>query len=209
MYSVKEVFLTLQGEGFNAGRRAVFCRFSGCNLWSGVESARATAMCSFCDTDFVGTDGPGGGKFSTAESLANRILKVWGTEPNRRFVVFTGGEPLLQLDQMLIGAVASLGFLIAVETNGTIPPPSGIHWLTVSPKGAASLQALDGQELKLAYPQPMASPDQFSHLSFQHFFLQPIDGPALSANMNSAVRYCLANPRWRLSLQMHKFAGFS
>lgn len=200
--------MTLQGEGFHAGRRAVFCRFAGCNLWSGVESGRRTAVCGFCDTDFVGTDGPGGGKFATAVSLADRIQSVWGAGRSGRFVVFTGGEPLLQLDQSLIGAVQSYGFSIAVETNGTIPPPPGIDWLTVSPKGTAPLCALTGQELKLAYPQAMASPDRFSSLAFEHFFLQPIDGPDLHAHTNAAVQYCLANAKWRLSMQMHKFSGF-
>lgn len=207
MYSVKETFLTLQGEGFNAGRVAVFCRFTGCNLWSGREADRRSADCTFCDTDFVGTDGSGGGKFASADLLAGHLERTWGCARRGRFVVFTGGEPLLQLDAGLLCAMRSRGFEIAVESNGTILPPPGIDWLTVSPKGLTRLRASAGQELKLVFPQPTALPDRFEYLAFEHFFLQPMDGPKLSEHTRAAVEYCLANPKWRLSVQMHKFAG--
>jgi len=207
--TVKEVFLTLQGEGFHAGRRAVFCRFSGCNLWSGRESDRASADCSFCDTDFVGTDGPGGGKFQSADALAEHIQRTWGSSPSNHFVVFTGGEPLLQLDAEIIDAVHRRGFHVAVETNGTIEPHPGIDWLTVSPKGRTVVRVSRGQELKLVFPQRDAPPERFEHLDFEHFFLQPMDGPLVTQNTAAAVQYCLDHPRWRLSVQMHKFVGIA
>jgi 7-carboxy-7-deazaguanine synthase len=209
VYSVKETFLTLQGEGFHAGRAAVFCRFAGCNLWSGREEDRSSAACAFCDTDFVGTDGCGGGKFGTAEILAGHVQRTWGEAGHNRFVVFTGGEPLLQLDAPLIDAMHERGFTIAVETNGTVMPPAGIDWLTVSPKGTAPIRALTGQELKLVFSQPAAQPDRFEQLSFDHFFLQPMHGPKLSEHTADAVRYCISNPKWRLSVQVHKVAGFA
>lgn len=209
VYSVKEAFLTLQGEGFHAGRAAVFCRFSGCNLWSGREEDRSSASCVFCDTDFVGIDGPGGGKFRRAEDLANHVESIWGDTRLNRFVVFTGGEPLLQLDAELIRVIREREFAIAVETNGTLPPPPGIDWLTVSPKGTAELRALEGQELKLVFPQVAALPDRFEHLEFEHFFLQPMHGPQVARHTRAAVDYCLTNPKWRLSVQMHKFIGIA
>ncbi len=208
MYTVKEIFRTLQGEGANAGAAAVFCRFAGCNLWSGREEDRAAAACSFCDTDFVGSDGPGGGKFATARDLAAAIEAAWaGAGPSHRLVVFTGGEPLLQLDAEAIAAVHERGFRIAVETNGTLVPPEGIDWLCVSPKAAAALAVTSGDELKLVYPQPDAPPERFEQLAFDHFFLQPMDGPARRSNTHAAVEYCLAHPRWRLSVQVHKTIG--
>ena len=206
VYSVKELFLTLQGEGGQAGRAAVFCRFAGCNLWSGREADRETAECRFCDTDFVGTDGENGGKFASAQALADRIAEIWGAKANR-FVVFTGGEPLLQLDEALLAAVKAHGFFIAVESNGTVPPPAGIDWLCVSPKAAVPLRVAGGQELKLVYPQAEAQPETFEQLSFEHFFLQPMDGPHRDENTARAIAYCLAHPRWRLSLQSHKIIG--
>lgn len=206
-YAVKEIFKTLQGEGAQSGRAAVFCRFSGCNLWSGREEDRATAVCAFCDTDFVGTDGDGGGKFNTAGDLARAISLVWGNQIEERFVVFTGGEPLLQLDEDLISAVRALGFEIAIETNGTIAAPSGIDWICVSPKVNAALVQISGQELKLVYPQAEARPEDFEHLPFQHWFLQPMDGPDRDRNTQLAVNYCLTHPRWRVSLQTHKLMG--
>ena len=189
------------------GRAAVFCRFTGCNLWSGREQHRSTAKCRFCDTDFVGTDGPGGGKFADAQQLANQIERIWGNTGSNEFVVFTGGEPLLQLDADLLHEVHERGFQVAVETNGTVQPPAGIDWLTVSPKGAEPLRTTIGQELKLVYPQSEATPGRFEHLQFGHFFLQPMDGPDVNENTRAAVRYCLAHPKWRLSLQTHKFLG--
>ena len=208
-YAVKEIFYTLQGEGANAGRPAVFCRFAGCNLWTGREADRAEAVCRFCDTDFVGTNGPGGGKFASARELAAAVAATWpATDPlARALVVCTGGEPLLQLDPPLIEALHSVGFEIAVETNGTLPPPAGIDWLCVSPKAEAPLVQRRGDELKLVYPQDGAEPERFADLDFRHFFLQPMDGPAQEANTRAALAYCLAHPRWRLSLQTHKLLG--
>jgi len=208
VYSVKELFLTLQGEGYHAGRVAVFCRFAGCNLWNGREADRQQAQCTFCDTDFVGTDGVGGGKFANAELLVDHILALWGATGGRPYVVFTGGEPLLQLDSRLMAAAHARDVTIAVETNGTVSPPVGIDWLTVSPKGTNALRVVCGQELKLVYPQSSVRPEQFSGLKFDHFFLQPMDGPDLADHTRAAVQYCLANRQWRLSLQMHKLAGF-
>jgi 7-carboxy-7-deazaguanine synthase (Cx14CxxC type) len=207
-YAVKEIFYTLQGEGANTGRPAVFCRFAGCNLWTGREADRASAVCSFCDTDFVGTDGPGGGRFPDAVSLARAVAVAWPSGGDgRRFVVCTGGEPLLQLDADLVGAFHSMGFEVAVETNGTVEPPPGIDWLCVSPKAEAPLVVRGGDELKLVFPQAGADPSRFEGLEFAQFFLQPMDGPAREANTAAAVRYCLEHPRWRLSLQTHKLLG--
>ncbi len=208
-YAVKEIFYTLQGEGANAGRPAVFCRFAGCNLWTGREADRADAVCRFCDTDFVGTDGPGGGSFRTPEALAEAVAAAWppGEPVARPLVVCTGGEPLLQLDPPLIAALAARGFEIAVETNGTLPPPPDIDWLCVSPKAEAPMVVTGGDELKLVYPQAGAEPELFGGLAFRHFFLQPMDGPAREANTRAALQYCLAHPRWRLSLQTHKLLG--
>jgi 7-carboxy-7-deazaguanine synthase (Cx14CxxC type) len=207
VYAVKEIFKTLQGEGAQAGRAAVFCRFAGCNLWSGHEEDRAGAVCRFCDTDFVGTDGPGGGRFATAEALAAAIAAAWACDAPRRFVVFTGGEPLLQLDPALIDAVHKLGFEIAVETNGTQEPPNGIDWLCVSPKAGAPLRIRRGDELKLVHPQEGLDPAELASLGFDHFWLQPMDGPDRLANTMSAITYCLSHSRWRLSVQMHKLVG--
>lgn len=206
-YAVKEIFYTLQGEGAHAGRPAVFCRFSGCNLWSGREEDRSTAVCRFCDTDFVGTDGLGGGKFASPDDLASAIDEHWPGLAGERFVVCTGGEPLLQLDAPLIQALHARKFEIAVETNGTVQAPDGIDWLCVSPKAGASLVQQSGDELKLVFPQPGFGPEQFEHLSFAQFFLQPMDGPNQILNTDLAVRYCLEHPRWHLSLQTHKFLG--
>jgi 7-carboxy-7-deazaguanine synthase (Cx14CxxC type) len=208
-YAVKEIFYTLQGEGANSGRPAVFCRFAGCNLWTGREADRADATCRFCDTDFVGTDGSGGGKFPDAASLARAVLAAWpaGVPEGGRFVVCTGGEPLLQLDAPLLEALHAEGFDVAVETNGTLEPPSGIDWLCVSPKAGAALAVGEGNELKLVYPQSGAEPERFERLGFDHFFLQPMDGPDREANTAAALRYCLDHPRWRLSLQTHKLLG--
>ena len=207
MYAVKEIFHTLQGEGFNAGRPAVFCRFAGCNLWSGREADRATAACDFCDTDFVGTDGTGGGKFGHPDALADAIAAEWPSGAAHRFVVITGGEPLLQLDRPLIEALHSRGFEVAVETNGTIAAPEGVDWLCVSPKSDQPLAISRGDELKLVFPQPKAPPERFESLEFAHFFLQPMDGPARQAHTRAAIAYCLAHPRWRLSVQSHKHLG--
>lgn len=212
-YSVKEIFYTLQGEGAQAGRPAVFCRFSGCNLWSGRESDRATAVCSFCDTDFIGTDGPGGGKFATAMDLAQTVRNSWPHEGGKPYVVCTGGEPLLQLDRALIDAFHAVGFEIAVETNGTIRAPEGIDWICVSPKADADIVQTTGNELKLVYPQAKAMPERFEALAFDHHYLQPMDGLGESAQKSrlahteAAVAYCLAHPRWKLSLQSHKIIG--
>jgi 7-carboxy-7-deazaguanine synthase (Cx14CxxC type) len=206
-YAVKEIFYTLQGEGGNAGRPAVFCRFAGCNLWSGREEDRGEAVCQFCDTDFVGTDGEGGGRFETAAALADAIAACWRGGAERRFVVFTGGEPLLQLDAALVAAIHARGFACAVETNGTQEPPQGLDWICVSPKAGAPLRLTRGQELKLVYPQPGLDPEDFAMLDFASFWLQPMDGPDRAANTAAAVAYCLAHPRWRLSLQTHKLIG--
>jgi 7-carboxy-7-deazaguanine synthase len=206
-YSVKELFKTLQGEGAQAGRAAVFCRFAGCNLWSGREEDRAEAVCRFCDTDFVGTDGDGGAKFQDAEALAEAIARTWDGPPERRYVVFTGGEPLLQLDVALIAAVHAQGFEIAVETNGTLEPPPGIDWVCVSPKADAPFVLKTGHELKLVFPQDGIDPERLQTLKFDHFWVQPMDGPARAANTEAAVAFCLANPIWRLSLQTHKVIG--
>ena len=206
-YSVKEIFYTLQGEGAQAGRAAVFCRFAGCNLWSGREEDRASAACTFCDTDFVGTDGTGGGKFESASALAQAIAAQWPANAPHRFVVLTGGEPLLQVDAELTAALHAQGFEIAVETNGTVAPPAGIDWLCMSPKGRNPTVITHGQELKLVYPQAGVDPAQFEALDFQHFCLQPMDGPQRQANTEAAVAYCQAHPRWRLSVQTHKWIG--
>lgn len=206
-YAVKEIFYTLQGEGRNAGRASVFCRFSGCNLWSGREEDRETAICRFCDTDFVGMDGTGGGRFRSAEALAGAIAASWGEVDGDRLVVLTGGEPLLQVDEALTAALHAQGFEIAVETNGTILPPPGIDWLCVSPKAGADLVVTQGDELKLVYPQAGAEPERFAHLPFDHHLLQPMDGPRQAENTAEAVAYCMANPRWRLTLQTHKMLG--
>jgi len=223
-YAVKEIFYSLQGEGANSGRAAVFCRFAGCNLWTGREEDRAGAVCQFCDTDFVGTHGPDGGKFTTAETLASAIAARWpqaiqradsGIELHaakaavlqRPLVIFTGGEPLLQLDGALVGAMHDAGFEVAVETNGTIVAPHGIDWICVSPKAGAALKQRSGSELKLVYPQAALPPDELEHLQFDHFFLQPMDGPERDRNTASALQYCLEHPRWRLSLQTHKLLG--
>ncbi|MGO2241849.1 MAG: 7-carboxy-7-deazaguanine synthase [Halomonas sp.] len=213
MYHVKEAFYTLQGEGAQAGRASVFCRFSGCNLWSGREADRATARCTFCDTDFIGTNGLNGGKFADANALAEHIVALW-PEPNNKatpYVVFTGGEPLLQLDEALIEALHSHRFEVAVETNGTLAPPAGIDWLCVSPKGNNPLAVTQGDELKLVFPQTDAPPEQFSGFNFTHFYLQPMDLAPLNKTaptVAQATAYCMANPQWRLSLQIHKLAGF-
>jgi 7-carboxy-7-deazaguanine synthase (Cx14CxxC type) len=215
VYTVKEIFFTLQGEGFHTGRPAVFCRFSGCNLWTGREQDRRDAVCTFCDTDFVGV-GPDGGKFSTAAELADRVASLWPSadtghpEPDRgKFVVCTGGEPLLQLDDDLVDAFHAVSFEVAVETNGTQPAPRGIDWICVSPKANAPLRLVNGDELKLVFPQaePQAQPECFERLAFRHFSLQPMDGPQLTENTRRAVEYCLAHPQWRLSLQTHKLLG--
>jgi 7-carboxy-7-deazaguanine synthase (Cx14CxxC type) len=206
-YAVKEAFKTLQGEGRHAGRAAVFCRFSGCNLWSGREADRDGAVCRFCDTDFVGTDGEGGGRFETAEALAARLAGLWGAGRERRFVVLTGGEPMLQIDAALVDALHGQGFEIAVETNGTRPVPRTIDWICVSPKAGAELVQRSGNELKLVYPQAGAEPELFDGLAFEHFLLQPMDGPEAARNTKAAVDYCLAHPRWRFSLQTHKAIG--
>jgi organic radical activating enzyme len=242
-YSVKEIFYTLQGEGANTGRPAVFLRFAGCNLWSGREPHRAHAVCRFCDTEFVGTDGVGGGKFETPEALAAAVAAAWSVpgaawpapdptwlapdaarpardaawpardaawpapDAARRFVVCTGGEPLLQLDSALVAALRGLGFMVAVETNGTLAPPAGELWLTVSPKAGAPLKLTRGDELKLVYPQSGAEPERYAQLQFRHFFLQPMDGPKKARNTRLATAYCLAHPWWRLSLQTHKLIG--
>ena len=206
-YAVKEMFATLQGEGAQAGRASVFCRFAGCNLWSGREADRDAAACRFCDTDFVGTDGEGGGRFGSAGALADAIAACWTGGTAHRYVVFTGGEPLLQLDRALLDAVRALGFEVAVETNGTLQAPDGIDWICVSPKAGASLVQRSGAELKLVFPQHGIDPDSLSRLPFRHFWLQPMDGPERAANTAAAVAYCLAHPRWRLSLQTHKMIG--
>ena len=209
-YAVKEIYYTLQGEGANAGRPAVFLRFAGCNLWSGHEDDRASAVCDFCDTDFVGTDGPGGGKFTAATALAAAVAAAWPHAASRHvrpFVVCTGGEPLLQLDEPLVAALHDAAFEIAIETNGTMIPPPGIDWVCVSPKARATLVLRSGDELKIVFPQETLEPDTLSRLEFRHFFLQPMDGPERVRNTELATRYCLAHPQWRLSLQTHKLLG--
>jgi 7-carboxy-7-deazaguanine synthase (Cx14CxxC type) len=206
-YSVKEIFYTLQGEGRNTGRPAVFCRFAGCNLWSGRDSDRAAAICRFCDTEFVGTNGEGGGRFRTAGDLANAIAACWTAAKEHRLVVLTGGEPLLQVDEALVAAIHDHGFEIAIETNGTLAPPPGLDWICVSPKAGSALALTRGDELKLVYPQMGAEPERFEDLAFSHFLLSPMDGPERDANTAAAIAYCLANPRWRLNLQTHKFLG--
>ncbi len=209
-YAVKEIYYTLQGEGANAGRPAVFLRFAGCNLWSGREADREHAICGFCDTDFVGTDGPGGGSFPTAAALARAVAVAWprtASSRGQRFVVCTGGEPLLQLDEPLVRALHEGGFEVAIETNGTLPPPPGIDWICVSPKVNAELVVRAGDELKLVFPQEGAAPEHYAALEFRQFFLQPMDGPERERNTQLAVRYCLQHPQWRLSLQTHKLLG--
>lgn len=207
-YSAKECFLTVQGEGGQAGRPAVFLRFAGCNLWSGLERDRASAVCTFCDTDFVGTDGDGGGKFADAEALAAHVAARWiGAEGQPKLVVCTGGEPLLQLDPALIAALKAWGFEIAVETNGTVQAPEGLDWICVSPKATAPVVQTTGQELKLVYPQALALPERFADLPFERFWLQPMDGPDQAANTAAAIDYCLRHPKWRLSVQTHKYIG--
>jgi len=204
-YSVKEIFYTLQGEGMNVGRPAVFCRFAGCNLWSGREEDRARAICKFCDTDFVGTDGTDGGKFDEATALAERIAAFWpvGAAVNR-FVVLTGGEPLLQVDAALVDALHAQGFAIAIETNGTVAAPAGIDWICMSPKAGTALAQTTGDELKLVFPQPELMPPAVEHLDFRHLLLQPMDGPNRVSNTAAAIAYCQRHPRWRLSIQTHK-----
>lgn len=207
-YAVKEIFYTLQGEGAQTGRPAVFCRFAGCNLWSGREKDRGSAVCGFCDTDFVGTDGSGGGTFASASDLARAVASAWPSNGGgRRFVVCTGGEPLLQIDAALVAELHRLGFEVAIETNGTMAPPAGVDWICVSPKAGADVVIRSGQELKLVFPQPGAEPERFEPLDFRHFFLQPMDGPDIDRNTRRAVDYCLQHPRWRLSLQVHKRLG--
>ena len=206
-YAVKEIFYTLQGEGANSGRAAVFCRFSGCNLWSGREEDRSRAVCQFCDTDFVGT-GPDGGRFATAEDLAQAVARAWrGEDDDTRFVVCTGGEPLLQLDEELIDRLHEQGFIVAIETNGTRIAPNTIDWVCVSPKAGAELVQRSGDELKLVYPQTGAPPEEFEQLDFDNFFLQPMDGAITEENTRLAVEYCMTHPRWRLSVQTHKILG--
>jgi len=209
-YSVKEIFYTLQGEGANTGRPAVFCRFAGCNLWSGREPHRDKAICQFCDTDFVGTEGPGGGKFKTPRDLAQAVAQAWPREAPSDpgpFVVCTGGEPLLQLDEKLLVSLHERGFEVAVETNGTRPAPAGLDWICVSPKAGTRLVLRSGSELKLVYPQVAAPPEDFEPLDFDHFYLQPMDGASRLENTRLAIRYCLEHPKWRLSLQTHKLLG--
>ena len=206
-YAVKEIFLSLQGEGAQAGRASVFCRFAGCNLWSGREQDRATAVCQFCDTDFVGTDGTLGGRYATADDLADTVAAQWTGGAADRYVVLTGGEPLLQVDAALIDALHARGFAIAVETNGTVETPAGLDWICVSPKADAELVVRKGHELKLVYPQAENRPEDFAALSFERFSLQPMDGPELIENTARAIEYCLAHPQWRLSVQTHKSLG--
>ena len=208
-YAVKEIFLTLQGEGGQAGRPAVFCRFAGCNLWSGREQDRAAAVCNFCDTDFVGMDGEGGGRFADAGALADAVEAAWRGGAEHRLVVLTGGEPLLQVDAALVEALHGRGFSVALETNGTLPAPAGIDWICVSPKADAPLARVTGQELKLVYPQAGVDPARFEALAFERFALQPMDGPAVAENTAAAIAYCLAHPRWRLSVQTHKHLGIA
>jgi 7-carboxy-7-deazaguanine synthase len=206
-YAVKEIFYTLQGEGANAGRPAVFCRFAGCNLWSGREADRSGAVCKFCDTDFVGVDGTDGGRFDSAEALAGRIAARWPDRAGRRFTVLTGGEPALQLDDELVRALHGRGFEIAIETNGTVDLAPGLDWVCVSPKAGSDVRVRRGNELKLVFPQDGAPPEQFEQWSFEHFLIQPMDGPDKRANTERAIAYCMRNPRWKLSLQTHKLIG--
>lgn len=209
-YLVKEIYYTLQGEGAQVGRSAVFCRFSRCNLWTGREGQRSKAVCQFCDTDFVGTDGPGGGRFANADDLAVAVSATWAGQSHpgaERYVVCTGGEPLLQLDSAAVAALHGAGFTVAVETNGTQPAPPGLDWICMSPKAGAPVVLEAGQELKLVYPQVGAPPEAFQHLSFERFFLQPMDGPDRDKNTALAIEYCLTHPQWRLSLQTHKYTG--
>jgi 7-carboxy-7-deazaguanine synthase (Cx14CxxC type) len=206
-YSIKEIFLTLQGEGGQAGKAAVFCRFAGCNLWTGREQDRAKAVCTFCDTDFVGTDGENGGKFATAEALGGAFVAMWPGGPDDRLVVCTGGEPFLQLDDAAIEALHARGFQIAVESNGTLEAPAGIDWICISPKADAPVVQTSGQELKLVFPQDKAMPERFANLDFERFYLQPMDGPDRDRNTQLAVAYCLSHPQWRLSVQTHKYLG--
>ncbi len=207
MYQVKEIFPTLQGEGTHSGRAAVFCRFAGCNLWSGREEDRLSAVCQFCDTDFIGTDGPGGGKFATAPDLARAIAETWQGNAQNRFVVLTGGEPMLQIDDELIDALHDEGFEIAIETNGTLAVPRSIDWICVSPKAGSDLVQRSGDELKLVFPQAELAPETVAGLDFKHHFLQPMDGPEQAQNTAAAVSYCLKHPQWRLSTQTHKLLG--
>ena len=207
IYSVKEIYFTMQGEGFHTGKHAVFCRFSGCNLWSGHEKDRANAICNFCDTDFVGIDGVNGSKYVSASALSDKIDKVWNDFDDEKFVVFTGGEPLLQLNSELIDDLHQKGFKVAIETNGTLLPPENIDWICVSPKKGAKFKLKYGNELKLVYPQEEFNPDLFKELEFDHFFLQPMDGEDLQKNILQSVSYCIENPLWRLSLQTHKIMG--
>lgn len=207
-YSVKEIFYTLQGEGARSGRAAVFCRFAGCNLWNGRAEDRLSALCTFCDTDFVGTNGPGGGRFATATDLAAAVRSAWPADAHGiPYVVCTGGEPLLQLDETAVSALHNVGFEVAIETNGTLEPPPGVDWICVSPKGRSDVLLRRGNELKFVYPQVDLEPRGFEDCAFEHFFLQPLDGPARDANTQLAISFCLANPQWRLSLQTHKLLG--
>jgi 7-carboxy-7-deazaguanine synthase len=212
VYRIKEIFYTLQGEGGQAGRPAVFCRFASCNLWTGRERDRHRAICQFCDTDFVGTDGPGGGRFAAAADLAAAVARAWQGEPHagaRRYAVCTGGEPLLQLDAAAVTALHDEDFEVAIETNGTRPVPAGVDWVCVSPKAGTFLAVRAGNELKLVYPQPEAAPEQFEQLGFDALLLQPMDGPERAANTRAAIEYCLAHPQWRLSVQTHKYLGIA
>jgi len=206
-FTVKEIFYTLQGEGAQTGMAAVFCRFSGCNLWSGREQDRASAECQFCDTDFIGTDGINGGKFESSELLASKIDETWPVSGGRKLVVCTGGEPLLQLDEDLVGALHDRGFRVAVETNGTLEVPNGIDWVCVSPKAGTTCIVRKGNEIKLVFPQEGINPEQFEGWDFDHFFIQPMDGRNVKENIRSATQYCQDNPHWRLSLQTHKILG--
>jgi 7-carboxy-7-deazaguanine synthase len=208
-YHIKESFLTLQGEGFHTGRPAIFCRFTGCNLWSGRETDREQAVCNFCDTDFIGIDGDGGGSFETAEDLSSHLLQLWKHQKVLPFIVCTGGEPLLQLDDTLIHQLHKHEFIIAVETNGTIAAPGGLDWICMSPKANTQINQHSGNELKIVFPQEGLNPSDFLHLDFEHFLLQPMDGPGIISNTKQAIEYCLANPQWSLSIQTHKILGIS
>ncbi len=208
-YHIKESFLTLQGEGFHTGRPAIFCRFTGCNLWSGREIDRELAVCNFCDTDFIGIDGDGGGSFETAVELVTHLLRLWKHQDVPPFIVCTGGEPLLQLDDTLIDQLHKQKFIIAVETNGTIAAPSGLDWICVSPKANTQINQHSGNELKIVFPQEGLNPSDFLHLDFEHFLLQPMDDPGIISNTKQAIEYCLANPQWSLSIQTHKILGIS